>query len=38
VILEAIRSGRFWVFPNAQEYFPLVKQIHERMLDTADGI
>jgi NAD(P)-dependent dehydrogenase (short-subunit alcohol dehydrogenase family) len=38
VILEAIRSDRFWVFPNAQEYFPLVKQIHESMFDTVDGI
>jgi NAD(P)-dependent dehydrogenase (short-subunit alcohol dehydrogenase family) len=35
VILEAIRGNRFWVFPNAQEHFPLVKQIHESMFHTA---
>jgi NAD(P)-dependent dehydrogenase (short-subunit alcohol dehydrogenase family) len=34
LILEAIRGDRFWVFPNAQEYFPLVKGIHDSMFVT----
>jgi hypothetical protein len=38
VILEAIRGGRFWVFPNAEEYFPLVRQVHESMFETVDSI
>jgi NAD(P)-dependent dehydrogenase (short-subunit alcohol dehydrogenase family) len=37
VVVEAIRRGRFWVWPNGQDYTPMVAQAHAAMLAEAVG-
>jgi NAD(P)-dependent dehydrogenase (short-subunit alcohol dehydrogenase family) len=32
LIVEAIRSGTFWVFPNAADFLPLVEREHAQLL------
>lgn len=37
IVVEAIRQGRFWVWPNGQDYAPMVVEAHATMLAEAVG-